>query len=80
MSCATALVASHRRRAARRCGGARGGDRAGAHRSATAIVAILGKTEGNGCVNDFTRAFAVRALSDALAASAPTPRPTACRW
>lgn len=31
------------------------------------VVAILGKTEGNGCVNDFTRAFAVRALSDALA-------------
>jgi cyanuric acid amidohydrolase len=31
------------------------------------IVGILGKTEGNGCVNDFTRAFAVRALRDALA-------------
>ncbi|ODN69954.1 Cyanuric acid amidohydrolase [Methylobrevis pamukkalensis] len=30
------------------------------------IVGILGKTEGNGCVNDFTRAFAVRALTDAL--------------
>ncbi len=30
------------------------------------IVAILGKTEGNGCVNDFTRAFAVRALEDVL--------------
>jgi len=27
------------------------------------IVAILGKTEGNGCVNDFTRAYAVQALS-----------------
>lgn len=26
------------------------------------IVAILGKTEGNGCVNDFTRAFAVQCL------------------
>jgi cyanuric acid amidohydrolase len=26
------------------------------------IVAILGKTEGNGCVNDFTRAFAVQSL------------------
>lgn len=25
------------------------------------IVAVLGKTEGNGCVNDFTRAFAVEA-------------------
>ncbi|MCX5496291.1 ring-opening amidohydrolase [Kaistia dalseonensis] len=33
---------------------------------AEGIVAILGKTEGNGCVNDFTRAFAVRALKDAL--------------
>lgn len=32
------------------------------------IVAILGKTEGNGCVNDFTRAFAVSALKAALAA------------
>lgn len=26
------------------------------------LVAILGKTEGNGCVNDFTRAFAVSEL------------------
>ncbi|UOM33938.1 ring-opening amidohydrolase [Acuticoccus sp. I52.16.1] len=31
-----------------------------------AIGAIFGKTEGNGCVNDFTRAFAVRALRDML--------------
>ncbi len=31
------------------------------------IVAILGKTEGNGCVNDFTRAFSVSALKQALA-------------
>ena len=30
------------------------------------IVAVLGKTEGNGNVNDFTRAFAVRAVKDAL--------------
>jgi len=30
------------------------------------VVAILGKTEGNGCVNDFTRAFAVSALRGAL--------------
>lgn len=30
------------------------------------IVAILGKTEGNGCVNDFTRAFAVSSLKAAL--------------
>lgn len=33
---------------------------------AAGIVAILGKTEGNGCVNDFTRAFAVRAMQDML--------------
>lgn len=32
------------------------------------VVAILGKTEGNGCVNDFTRAYAVEALSQMLAA------------
>ena len=31
-----------------------------------AIVAVLGKTEGNGCVNDFTRGFATRALTDVL--------------
>ncbi len=31
------------------------------------IVAILGKTEGNGCVNDFTRAYAVSALAAMLA-------------
>lgn len=31
------------------------------------IVAILGKTEGNGCVNDFSRGFAVMALRAALA-------------
>lgn len=30
------------------------------------IVAILGKTEGNGCVNDFTRGFAVQALKTCL--------------
>ena len=30
------------------------------------LVAILGKTEGNGCVNDFTRAFAVSALQTCL--------------
>ena len=32
----------------------------------TWTVAILGKTEGNGCVNDFTRAFAVSALQQEL--------------
>jgi len=31
------------------------------------IRAIFGKTEGNGCVNDFTRAYAVSALQQALA-------------
>jgi cyanuric acid amidohydrolase len=35
--------------------------------SAEAIVAIFGKTEGNGCVNDFTRGYALSALSVALA-------------
>lgn len=30
------------------------------------IVAILGKTEGNGCVNDFTRGYAVQSLSKLL--------------
>ncbi len=30
------------------------------------IVAVFGKTEGNGCVNDWTRALASRALRDAL--------------
>lgn len=37
-----------------------------------AVVAIIGKTEGNGCVNDFTRAFAVRALHDALPGVQPS--------
>ena len=32
------------------------------------VVAILGKTEGNGCVNDFTRAYAVSALAGMLGA------------
>jgi cyanuric acid amidohydrolase len=31
-----------------------------------AIVAILGKTEGNGCVNDFTRGYAVQSLKALL--------------
>ena len=33
------------------------------------LVAILGKTEGNGCVNDFTRAFAVSTLKAVLGAA-----------
>jgi cyanuric acid amidohydrolase len=35
------------------------------------IVAILGKTEGNGCVNDFTRAFAVQSIQLELARHLP---------
>jgi cyanuric acid amidohydrolase len=35
--------------------------------AADAIAAIFGKTEGNGCVNDFTRGYALSALSSALA-------------
>jgi cyanuric acid amidohydrolase len=37
------------------------------------IVAILGKTEGNGCVNDFTRGYATMAVSSALARHLETP-------
>src|SRR6478609_12194334 len=37
------------------------------------IVAILGKTEGNGGVNDFTREYAVSALSAALASYVDLP-------
>jgi cyanuric acid amidohydrolase len=36
--------------------------------AAAEIRAIFGKTEGNGCVNDFTRAYAVSALREILAA------------
>ena len=46
------------------------------------IVAILGKTEGNGGVNDFTREYAVSALSaaaSALCRSATAPRGAADR-
>lgn len=31
------------------------------------LVAVLGKTEGNGCVNDFTRGYATASLKSALA-------------
>jgi len=34
---------------------------------AYAILAIMGKTEGNGCVNDFTREYATTALATCLA-------------
>jgi cyanuric acid amidohydrolase len=40
------------------------------------IVAILGKTEGNGCVNDFTRAYAVAELGTMLAARLGVSRDT----
>ena len=43
-----------------------------------AIVAILGKTEGNGCVNDFTRGFATASLTRVAAPAAR--RPTAAEW
>lgn len=33
----------------------------------TRIVAMMGKTEGNGCVNDFTREYATRAWCAMLA-------------
>ncbi len=32
------------------------------------VIAVLGKTEGNGCVNDFTRAYAASAVSTLLCA------------
>src|SRR6266852_916377 len=35
--------------------------------AADEIVAIFGKTEGNGCVNDFTRGYALSAVSAMLA-------------
>jgi cyanuric acid amidohydrolase len=35
--------------------------------AANSIVAIFAKTEGNGCVNDFTRGYSVAALSAGLA-------------
>jgi cyanuric acid amidohydrolase len=43
-----------------------------------AIVGILGKTEGNGCVNDFTRALATRALQDWLGSTTPATAAEVC--
>ncbi len=40
---------------------------------ATTIVAIVGKTEGNGCVNDFTRGYATLALKLVLAEALGCP-------
>lgn len=37
---------------------------------AARIVAVLGKTEGNGCVNDFTRGYATQTVNASLAAHA----------
>ena len=39
------------------------------------VVAILGKTEGNGCVNDFTRGYAVDTLRAYLASLLALQRP-----
>lgn len=39
-----------------------------------AIVAVLGKTEGNGCVNDFTRGYATQSLRLLLATHLPIAR------
>ncbi|MFM7346081.1 MAG: ring-opening amidohydrolase [Tagaea sp.] len=44
------------------------------------VVAILGKTEGNGCVNDFTRGYATLAMKLALAeATGETPAQVGAR-
>lgn len=37
------------------------------------VIAVLGKTEGNGCVNDFTRGFATQTLSYYFAEKLNTP-------
>src|SRR3954453_17872441 len=39
-----------------------------------AIVAVLGKTEGNGCVNDFSRGLAAAALRRLLERHLPADR------
>jgi cyanuric acid amidohydrolase len=38
------------------------------------VIAVLGKTEGNGCVNDFTRGFATTSYAGLLAARLGTAR------
>jgi hypothetical protein len=51
--------------------------------TAESIAAIFGKTEGNGCVNDFTRGYALSAVSGALAPRlgvAPEAVPPVSRW
>jgi cyanuric acid amidohydrolase len=47
--------------------------------SAGDILAILGKTEGNGCVNDYTRGYATFALSTLLAGRLGIPRDAVVR-
>lgn len=42
------------------------------------VIAILGKTEGNGCVNDFTRGFASLVLGQALAEVSPATAGDVC--
>ncbi|WP_407267737.1 ring-opening amidohydrolase [Radiobacillus sp. PE A8.2] len=37
----------------------------------TKVIAVMGKTEGNGCVNDFTRGFATRSLDSFFANYSP---------
>ena len=37
------------------------------------IMCILGKTEGNGCVNDFTRGYATSAITRALERTSRLP-------
>ncbi len=44
---------------------------AGADVDPASVVAVVGKTEGNGCVNDFTRMLATRAWHDALGPGIP---------
>ncbi len=41
---------------------------------ARSVAAIFGKTEGNGCVNDFSRGLATRALADALGRAGADPQ------
>src|SRR5262245_13544785 len=38
------------------------------------VIAVLGKTEGNGCVNDFTRGYATASYAGLLAARLGTSR------
>ena len=40
---------------------------------ASRVIAIIGKTEGNGGVNDYTRIIADRAFREALVSAGPRP-------